>query len=298
MQLFELVFSPTGGTRRVADLLAGELPGAALLVDLTDPAQAFGSVRIDAQDLALIAVPAYGGRVPAAAAERLRAVQGNGARAVLVAAYGNRAFEDTLVELEDLARQAGFRVAAAVAAVAEHSIDRATAAGRPDAQDAAELAEFGRRIAAKLTAGGGAPRLPEGCAPRRAIPSALVPRCPVCGRPMTMNLRADDSFVEDEGWHAAAGRYNDFMRRHEGQHILFLELGVGGNTPTIIKYNFWRMTAQNPQATYACLNLYESFCPQEIASRSICVRGDIDGVVRELQQEQPESFETFRAFHH
>ncbi len=115
---------------------------------------------------------------------------------------------------------------------------------------------------------------------------------------MTMNLRADDSFVEDEGWHAAAGRYNDFMRRHEGQHILFLELGVGGNTPTIIKYNFWRMTAQNPQATYACLNLYESFCPQEIASRSICVRGDIDGVVRELQQEQPESFETFRAFHH
>lgn len=160
MQLFELVFSPTGGTRRAADLLAGELPGAALLVDLTDPAQAFGSVRIDAQDLALIAVPAYGGRVPAAAAERLRAVQGNGARAVLVAVYGNRAFEDTLVELEDLARQAGFRVAAAVAAVAEHSIDRATAAGRPDAQDAAELAEFGRRIAAKLTAGGGAPRLP------------------------------------------------------------------------------------------------------------------------------------------
>ena len=144
----------------------------------------------------------------------------------------------------------------------------------------------------------GALRLPEGCAPRRAIPSALVPRCPVCGRPMTMNLRADDSFVEDEGWHAAAGRYNDFMRRHEGQHILFLELGVGGNTPTIIKYNFWRMTAQNPRATYACLNLYESFCPQEIASRSICVRGDIDGVVRELQQEQPESFETFRAFHH
>ena len=236
MQLFELVFSPTGGTRRAADLLAGELPGAALLVDLTDPAQAFGSVRIDAQDLALIAVPAYGGRVPAAAAERLRAVQGNGARAVLVAVYGNRAFEDTLVELEDLARQAGFRVAAAVAAVAEHSIDRATAAGRPDAQDAAELAEFGRRIAAKLTAGGGAPR--------RAIPAALVPRCPVCGRPMTMNLRADDSFVEDEGWHAAAGRYNDFMRRHEGQHILFLELGVGGNTPTIIKYNFWRMTAK------------------------------------------------------
>lgn len=129
----------------------------------------------------------------------------------------------------------------------------------------------------------GALRLPEGCAPRRAIPSALVPRCPVCSRPMTMNLRADDSFVEDEGWHAAAGRYNDFMRRHEGQHILFLELGVGGNTPTIIKYNFWRMTAQNPQATYACLNLYESFCPQEIASRSICVRGDIDGVLRALR---------------
>ena len=83
------------------------------------------------------------------------------------------------------------------------------------------------------------------------VPAELVPRCPVCGAPMSMNLRADDTFVEDEGWHTAARRYEDFLHRHEGQHILFLELGVGGNTPVIIKYPFWRMTYQNAKATYA-----------------------------------------------
>ena len=86
------------------------------------------------------------------------------------------------------------------------------------------------------------------------VPTELVPHCPVCGRPMTMNLRADDTFVEDEGWHAAAGRYADFLRRHEGLRVVFLELGVGGNTPGIIKYPFWRMTRDNPQATNVCFN--------------------------------------------
>ena len=114
------------------------------------------------------------------------------------------------------------------------------------------------------------------------IPSELVPHCPRCGTPMSMNLRADDTFVEDEGWHAAAQRYTDFLRRHEEQHILFLELGVGGNTPAIIKYPFWRMTYQNPKAVYACVNLSEAYCPKEIQKRAICIDGDIGKLLCEL----------------
>lgn len=114
------------------------------------------------------------------------------------------------------------------------------------------------------------------------IPAALVPRCPVCGAPMTMNLRCDDRFVQDEGWTAASGRYQDFLRRHEGLHILFLELGVGGSTPGIIKYPFWQMTMQNPNAVYACLNLKEAVAPQEIVGQSICIQGDIGEVLESL----------------
>ena len=114
------------------------------------------------------------------------------------------------------------------------------------------------------------------------IPSALVPRCPHCGKPLTMNLRSDDCFVEDEGWHAAAGRYANFLRTREGQKILFLELGVGYNTPVIIKYPFWQMTAKNPRATYACINRGEVFCPDEIADRAICVNGDIGEAIEKV----------------
>ena len=114
------------------------------------------------------------------------------------------------------------------------------------------------------------------------IPSELVPRCPICGAPMSMNLRSDDTFVEDKGWHAAAQRYTEFLRRHEGQRILFLELGVGGNTPVIIKYPFWRMTYQNPKAVYACVNLSEAYCPKEIQKRAICIDGDIGKLLCEL----------------
>lgn len=114
------------------------------------------------------------------------------------------------------------------------------------------------------------------------IPSSLVPYCPHCGKPLTMNLRADDTFVEDEGWHSAAGRYSDFLRRHEKGAILFLELGVGYNTPAIIKYPFWRMTAENPMATYACINFGEAVCPREIEKRSVCIDGDIMGVMEAL----------------
>lgn len=114
------------------------------------------------------------------------------------------------------------------------------------------------------------------------IPSELIPRCPVCGAPMSMNLRADSTFVEDEGWRRAAERYLDFLRRHDGLNLLFLELGVGGNTPGIIKYPFWQMTAKNPRATYACVNYGEAYAPEEIAERSICIDGDIGEVLENL----------------
>lgn len=95
-----------------------------------------------------------------------------------------------------------------------------------------------------------------------------------CGAPMTMNLRCDSFFVQDEGWYAASERYSDFIRRHKNSHVLFLELGVGGNTPGIIKYPFWQMTMQNPRAVYACLNLKDAAAPREIAKQSICIQGD------------------------
>ena len=152
MSVFEIVFSPTGGTRKVSGLVAGALDGDTVTVDLTDSGLDFSAVSMTEDDVAVISVPAYAGRIPAVVADRLGMVHGNGARAVLVCVYGNRAFEDTLVELEDVAKHAGFRVIAAVAAIAEHSIARQFAAGRPDAQDAAQLAEFAQQIQQKLLA--------------------------------------------------------------------------------------------------------------------------------------------------
>ena len=111
------------------------------------------------------------------------------------------------------------------------------------------------------------------------VPSELLPRCPHCGRPMTTNLRCDDRFAEDEGWHAAAERYETFLRTRAGQKILFWELGVGYNTPVIIKYPFWRMTAKNPNATYVCVNLGEADAPSEIRKQSICIDGDIGEIL-------------------
>lgn len=115
------------------------------------------------------------------------------------------------------------------------------------------------------------------------IPSELIPKCPVCGAPMTMNLRCDDAFVQDEGWYAAAHRYEDFIRRHKEMHILFLELGVGANTPIIIKYPFWKMTAQNKWATYTCINYGEAVAPREIAKQAICINSDISAVLKDLR---------------
>ena len=114
------------------------------------------------------------------------------------------------------------------------------------------------------------------------VPTELLPTCPHCGKPMTMNLRCDDTFVEDEGWHKAAERYENFLRTRAGGKILFLELGVGYNTPIIIKYPFWQMTAKNPNATYVCINQGQAVCPQEIERQSVCIHADIGQVLQSL----------------
>ena len=114
------------------------------------------------------------------------------------------------------------------------------------------------------------------------IPRDLVPHCPHCGKPLTMNLRADDTFVQDEGWYQASRRYSRFLTAHQDGKILFLELGVGYNTPVIIKYPFWQMTAKNPRAVYACVNYGDAAAPGEIAKQAICIDGDIGSVLKKL----------------
>ena len=115
------------------------------------------------------------------------------------------------------------------------------------------------------------------------IPRDLIPKCPHCGKPLTTNLRADDKFVQDEGWYKASERYSEFIRRHQNLNILYLELGVGYNTPVIIKYPFWQMTAQNPKAVYACINMGDAVCPNEIEHQSICLDADISKVIDDMK---------------
>lgn len=114
------------------------------------------------------------------------------------------------------------------------------------------------------------------------VPTELVPHCPVCGKPLTMNLRCDDTFVQDDGWYAAMEAYETFVQTYKNSRIVYLELGVGGNTPVIVKYPFWRFTAANPNATYVCVNYGEANCPPQIADRSVCINADIAEVLREL----------------
>ena len=125
-------------------------------------------------------------------------------------------------------------------------------------------------------------QLPEGKTLKMSIPTELIPICPDDGLPMTMNLRTDESFVEDTGWKMAVKRYQDFLHSHKGKHVLYWELGVGMNTPVIIKFPFWRYTEENPNAYYACLNLGEAGCSEKIVERSICLNADIDKVLRDL----------------
>ncbi len=116
------------------------------------------------------------------------------------------------------------------------------------------------------------------------IPPELVPRCPKCGKPMTTNLRCDDKFVQDRGWYAACGRYEHFIKKYKNKHVVYLELGVGGNTPVIIKYPFWRLVNQNPKAIYACINYGEAICPPQIEERSICINEDIGAVLAQYKK--------------
>ena len=123
---------------------------------------------------------------------------------------------------------------------------------------------------------------PENGELRMRIPTEMIPKCPDDGTDMTLNLRSDDSFVEDEGWHRASAAYSDFLRRHEDLRVLYFEIGVGANTPVIVKYPFWQMTLKNDNATYACLNYNEAFCPVEIQIQSICINGDANEIIKEL----------------
>ena len=125
-------------------------------------------------------------------------------------------------------------------------------------------------------------QVPESGAISMKLPADLIPTAPN-GDPVKMNLRSDDTFVEDAGWRRASAAYSDFLRRHENLHVLFLEIGVGANTPMIIKFPFWQMTRDNRQAVYACLNYGEAVCPKEIERRSICIRGDAGEILRTLK---------------
>lgn len=186
MKIYEICFSPTGGTKKAADMLVHEWAGETAAVDLTDSRMDFSRVALTKEDLAVIAVPSYGGRVPAPAVRRTAEIQGNGARAVLVCVYGNRAYEDTLAELQDTAKQAGFQVIAAVAAIAEHSIAHQFAAGRPDARDQEQLRAFAGRIQEKISGGNTAePAIPGNRPYKKGGAAGMVPKptrdCVKCG---------------------------------------------------------------------------------------------------------------------
>lgn len=186
MTTFNITFSPTGGTKKVSDMMADGLGGSSTFVDLTDRNADFGSVSLSRRDVAVIAVPSFGGRVPAIARERISEIAGNGAPAVVVCVYGNRDYEDTLRELADTAKASGFRVVAAVAAVAEHSIARQYAAGRPDGHDRQNIYAFASKISDKLADEDlSMPDIPGNPDYRKYMESGPVPkptaRCTGCG---------------------------------------------------------------------------------------------------------------------
>lgn len=180
-------FSPTGGTEKAGKILCSALGTETNIFDLANPTLDYSTFSADRETIAVIAMPSYGGRVPALAAERLKKVHGNDIPCVLLCVYGNRAYEDTLVEMEDLAKECGFRVVAAVAAIAEHSIMHQYAAGRPDAEDAARLREIGNQILQKLsrTSGEDSFVIPGNRPYKKAGGAGLVPKandsCVECG---------------------------------------------------------------------------------------------------------------------
>ena len=187
MGYVQVIFSPTGGTRRAAEIITSEWSSSVETVDLSDPACDFSKCSFKPEDVVLIALPSFGGRVPAAAAERLSQIKGNSAKCVLLCVYGNRAYEDTMAEMEDLAKNCGFITAAAIAAVAEHSIMHQYAAGRPDEKDMQELRAYAKRILEKIKTGisEDALQIPGNRPYKKAGGGGLVPKatkdCTNCG---------------------------------------------------------------------------------------------------------------------
>ncbi len=184
---YKICFSPTGGTDKAASIVANALSDAVTTVDLTDRQQDFGTIEIDKDAMAVIAAPAYGGRVPSVAIERLSQIRGNGCKAVLMAVYGNREFDDTLLELQDAAEAAGFVPVAGIGAVAEHSLIRQFGAGRPDAEDEAELLQFAKKIKAcvsretfSLSIPGNRPYKVYGGVPAKPVTSDDCTQCGLC----------------------------------------------------------------------------------------------------------------------
>ncbi len=182
MRTVEIIFSPTGGTEKVAHIISSRWNSAAETIDLSNPKMDFSQCAIAPDDQVLVAMPSFGGRAPAVAIERLKKIKGNGAKCTLVCVYGNRAYEDTLVEMEDVAQESGFEVIAAIAAIAEHSIARQYASGRPDASDEAQLQQFADQIAQKASS---KPSLPGNRPYKKAGGGGMVPKaskdCTKCG---------------------------------------------------------------------------------------------------------------------
>ncbi len=187
MKYIQLIFSPVGGTKKAADAVMRHLSSDAQTIDLTDAEADFSKCVIGKEDVVLIAMPSYGGRIPAIAAERLRRIHGNSAKCILVCVYGNRAYEDTLAEMEDTARESGFQIAAAISAVAQHSIMHQYAAGRPDAADLSQLEAFADRIKEKLDSAqaSGTVQIPGNRPYKKAGCAVLIPKasrnCTGCG---------------------------------------------------------------------------------------------------------------------
>ena len=201
MNTIEIIFSPTGGTERVARIISGRWNRNTVMIDLCDAQTDFSKCMIDKEDRVLVAMPSFGGRAPAVAIERLRKIAGNGAKCTLVCVYGNRAYEDTLAEMEDAAKESNFKVVAAIAAVAEHSIMPQYAAGRPDASDKKQLEQFADQIAGKTEA---AVSIPGNRPYKKAGGAGLVPKptkscvkCALCAENCPVQAIDSTDFTAD-----------------------------------------------------------------------------------------------------
>lgn len=201
MKTIEIVFSPTGGTEKVAYIIGSHWSEHPIKIDLSDAQADFSKCEITQQDMVVIAMPSFGGRAPAVAIERFKQIHGNGARCVVVCVYGNRAYEDTLVEMEDAAKECGFQVTAAISAVAEHSIVRQFAAGRPDESDQKQLSDFADTILRKTST---VTMVPGRRPYKKAADARLVPKpnkfcthCGLCAKKCPVQAIDPSCFITD-----------------------------------------------------------------------------------------------------